>query len=86
MDPEGGMFFMRIEFDLHEFGGTPELEQDFASTAERFRMKFRASAAKRKKLAIFVSKEDHCLLELLWHWQAGDLKADIEMVISNHDI
>ena len=33
---------------------------------------------------MFVSKEDHCLLELLWQWQAGDLDADIAMVISNH--
>lgn len=87
MDPEGGMFFMRIEFDLPNLEEKlPELERDFASTAEQFQMNFRfASAAKRKKLAIFVSKEDHCLLELLWHWQAGDLKVDIEMVISNHE-
>ena len=37
-----------------------------------------------KRLAIFVSKEDHCLVELLWQWQAGDLDADIALVVSNH--
>ena len=38
-----------------------------------------------KKAAIFVSKELHCLLELLWEWQSGDLMADIALVISNHE-
>ncbi|HEY9577690.1 MAG TPA: formyltetrahydrofolate deformylase, partial [Pseudobacillus sp.] len=39
----------------------------------------------RKRTAIFVSKEPHCLLELLWEWQSGDLPTDIAMVISNHE-
>jgi formyltetrahydrofolate deformylase len=87
MDPEGGMFFIRIEFDL------PQLENklltfhnDFSKVAEKFNMDWQLSPVSHKKrLAIFVSKEDHCLLELLWHWRAGDLDADIAMVISNHD-
>jgi len=87
MDPEGGMFFIRIEFDL------PHLEQrldafraDFAKVADEFGMEWNLSlASKKKRFAIFVSKEDHCLLELLWHWRAGDLDADIAMVVSNHD-
>jgi formyltetrahydrofolate deformylase len=41
-------------------------------------------AKKRKRMAIFVSKEDHCLLELLWQWKSGALHADIDRVISNH--
>jgi formyltetrahydrofolate deformylase len=86
MDPEGGMFFIRIEFDLPELGSRiDQLKSDFEHVAERFRMDWRLTLASRKKrLAIFVSKEDHCLLELLWHWRAGDLDADIAMVISNH--
>ncbi len=86
MDPEGGMFFIRIEFDLNELTERlPQLEKDFAPVAERFSMEWRITPASRKKrLAILVSKEDHCLLELLWQWQAGDLYADIAMVISNH--
>lgn len=88
MDPEGGMFFMRIEFDLPDLDhGSPQLEQDFSEIAQAFEMDWRMEQAKRrKKLAIFVSKEDHCLLELLWQWQAGDLNADIAMVISNHNL
>ncbi|SEC06211.1 formyltetrahydrofolate deformylase [Paenibacillus sp. GP183] len=86
MDPEGGMFFIRIEFDLPELSSRiDQLKSDFEHVAERFHMDWRLTLASRKKrLAIFVSKEDHCLLELLWHWRAGDLDADIAMVISNH--
>ncbi len=88
MDPDGGMFFIRIEFDLPDLEQKlPDLEQRFQSIAAQFQMKYRFSvAARKKKLAIFVSKEDHCLLELLWQWQAGDLYADIELVVSNHTI
>ncbi|PYI52968.1 formyltetrahydrofolate deformylase [Paenibacillus flagellatus] len=87
MDPEGGLFFIRLEFDL------PELEQQLASlkrdfaetTAREFAMEWRVTQASRKqRLAVFVSKEDHCLLELLWQWKSGDLYADIAMVVSNH--
>ncbi|MCC3375532.1 formyltetrahydrofolate deformylase [Cohnella sp. REN36] len=87
MDPEGGMFFMRIEFDLQNLEqNLPSLQEDFTRVADRFEMRWSVYRASRKKrLAIFVSKEDHCLLELLWQWQAGDLEADIAMVISNHN-
>lgn len=87
MDPEGGMFFIRIEFDLFELDRRIEtLELDFSEVvAHKYVMSWSISQENRKKrLAIFVSKEDHCLLELLWQWQAGDLNADIAMVISNH--
>lgn len=86
MDPEGGLFFIRIEFDLPEIerkiGG---FRQDFAAVADKFQMDWNLNLASRKKrIAIFVSKEDHCLLELLWHWRSGDLDVEIAMVISNH--
>lgn len=86
-DPMGGMFFMRVEFDLPELQHkSAELEAEFAEIASRFQMEYRFSYAyKLKRMAIFVSKQEHCLLELLWQWQAGDLTADIAMVISNHD-
>ncbi|CAH1207599.1 Formyltetrahydrofolate deformylase [Paenibacillus allorhizoplanae] len=87
MDPEGGMFFIRIEFDLTELASRVEtLRADFSTVAEKFSMDWSlALASQKKRIAIFVSKEDHALLELLWHWRAGDLNADIAMVISNHN-
>lgn len=86
LDPEGGMFFIRIEFDFSDLDmGLSRLEEDFEAIAGKFAMSWRITRAnRRKRLAIFVSKEDHCLLELLWQWQAGELDADISMVISNH--
>lgn len=87
MNPAGGMFFMRVEFDLPELSqNLPALERDFQAVGDQFKMEWTINQVSRKKrLAIFVSKEDHCLVELLWHWQAGDLDADIAMVISNHN-
>ncbi|HZS94191.1 MAG TPA: formyltetrahydrofolate deformylase [Chloroflexota bacterium] len=83
--PEG-RFFMRIEFALPDLAErSPELEQDFQRIADRFAMEWRLTqAGRRKRLAIFVSKEEHCLLELLWQRRMGGLDADIAMVISNH--
>ncbi len=86
-DPEGGTFFMRTEFRLHglEEGG-PEFEAAFASeVAEPFGMEWRVHyAARRKRVAILVSRYDHCLAELLWRWRRGELYADIPLVVSNH--
>ncbi|WP_332633821.1 formyltetrahydrofolate deformylase [Halalkalibacter flavus] len=85
-DPSGGMFFMRVEFEM--------LDPDFDITMIRtafteiglsFEMDWRMElASRKKKMAIFVSKEDHCLLELLWRWRAGEIDVDIPLVISNH--
>jgi formyltetrahydrofolate deformylase len=86
-NPEGGTFFIRIEFecpDLKEKAS--RMEQEFAEIAERFSMDWNFTHVYHvKKAAIFVSKELHCLLELLWEWQNGDLMVDIALVISNHE-
>ncbi|WP_078430095.1 formyltetrahydrofolate deformylase [Alkalihalobacterium alkalinitrilicum] len=85
-DPEGGMFYMRIEFDLNDFDTAfPRIQSEFLPIAEDFSIEWRLESEKRiKKMAIFVSKEDHCLLELLWKWRSGELIVDIPLVISNH--
>jgi formyltetrahydrofolate deformylase len=87
MDPEGGLFFIRLEFDLPELAKREAgLRIAFRAVADPFRMKWELyRAARKKRLAIFVSKEDHCLRELLWQRQAGDLDAEFAMVVSNHD-
>jgi len=65
-----------------------ELERAFAAhVAEPFAMEWSiAYAADRKRMAILVSREDHCLLELLWRQRSGELDADIGLVVSNHRI
>jgi formyltetrahydrofolate deformylase len=81
-----GVLFMRTEFrmpDLETRGSL--LEHDFKAVAGRFGMDWRLSyVSRRKRLGVFVSRADHALLELLWQQTAGDLPADIVVVVSNH--
>jgi len=86
-DPAGGTFFMRMVFHIDGLDlGRAELEQAFtAQVAEPFAMEWSiAYAADRKRMAILVSREDHCLLDLLWRWRSGELDADVGLVLSNH--
>ncbi|UOE93503.1 formyltetrahydrofolate deformylase [Alkalihalobacillus sp. LMS39] len=85
-DPENGMFYMRVEFDLPNFDHSfLTIKKEFDPIAQTYEIEWRLASAKRmKRMAIFVSKEDHCLLELLWKWRAGELFVDIPLVISNH--
>jgi formyltetrahydrofolate deformylase len=78
--------FMRIEFRLQDLANVgPVLEQEFKPVAGRFGMQWRlAYASRRKRVGIFVSRAEHALLELLWQHRAGDLDADLVMVVSNH--
>jgi formyltetrahydrofolate deformylase len=88
-DPQGGTFFMRMAFHLDGLDlGRPELEHAFAAqVAEPFAMEWSiAYAADRKRMAILVSREDHCLLDLLWRWRSGELAADVGVVLSNHRV
>jgi formyltetrahydrofolate deformylase len=86
-DPEGGTFFMRMEFRLEGLQDRREkLERAFAErVGKSFRMAWRfAYASDRKRAALFASRDDHCLLDLLWRWRRGELDADIVAVLSNH--
>jgi formyltetrahydrofolate deformylase len=86
-DPEGGAFFMRTEFRLDGLEANAEdFERAFVEeVGEPFGMDWRMHyASRRKRMAILVSREDHCLAELLWRWGRGELYADIPLVVSNH--
>ncbi|WP_260471842.1 formyltetrahydrofolate deformylase [Bacillus sp. HMF5848] len=81
---EEGQFFWRLEF---EFGhdSLRKLTEEFSYIAKTASMKWTMKlSSERKRIALFVTKEDHCLLELLYEWQAGDLQADICAIVSNH--
>jgi formyltetrahydrofolate deformylase len=86
-DPEGGLFFMRLEFQTPHLDVPREvLERSFAaSVASRFEMDWRISyAADLKRVALLVSKYDHALLELLWRHEGGELPGLVTQVLSNH--
>jgi formyltetrahydrofolate deformylase len=83
----GGMFMQRTVFHLPGLASAREaLAGDFAQqVAEKFNMGFRLTeAAKPKRVAVMASKEDHCLLDLLWRNRRGDLNMAVVMVLSNH--
>ncbi|MBJ7569729.1 formyltetrahydrofolate deformylase [Bacillus halotolerans] len=86
-DPEGGRFFLRIDFDCEGIQEKKEkLQAAFSSIADTFDMTWSLTmASELKRVAIFVSKELHCLHELIWEWQTGNLMAEIAVVISNHE-
>ncbi len=87
--PSGGTFFMRLEFQTPYLDLTREaLEQAFAQVvAERFQMDWRISyAAPHKRVAILVSSQEHCLMELLWRWSRGELPCEVVLILSNHKV
>jgi formyltetrahydrofolate deformylase len=86
-DPVGGTFFMRLEFALERIEERQAaLEHEFTSeVAERFEMGWRLSReGDPKRLAVLVSRHDHCLLDLLWRWRRNDFDADVVQIVSNH--
>jgi formyltetrahydrofolate deformylase len=83
-DPEAGLFFMRVEwsldgFDLEAFRG------EFTPLAGRLSMNWRLElSADAPRVAILVSRQLHCLADLLHRHQTGELRCTIPLVISNH--
>ncbi|MDI7744226.1 formyltetrahydrofolate deformylase [Lysinibacillus fusiformis] len=86
-DPENGTFFIRLEYHCENLQAkSDEMEMAFTKIAEDYEMDYHFYYLnKRQRSAIYVSKELHCLLELLWEWQNGDLETDIAVVIGNHE-
>ncbi|BBZ02056.1 formyltetrahydrofolate deformylase [Mycolicibacterium chitae] len=83
----GGTFMQRTIFHMPGLAAArDELEREFAArVADQFAMDFRLTeAAKPKRVAILASREDHCLLDLLWRNRRGELDMSVAMVISNH--
>ncbi len=86
-DLETQRFFMRQEiladslpFDLAEF------HVQFSELASEFDMDWRISdSARKKRIVILVSKQDHCLNDLLHRWRSGELQVDVPCIISNHE-
>lgn len=85
-DAELGLFLMRVEWDLDGFAlSLPEIPARFEPIAQRLGMRWRlASSTLRPRLAIFVSRQTHCLVDLLHRYRAGELACEIPLVVSNH--
>jgi formyltetrahydrofolate deformylase len=85
-DSLAGMFFQRIRFDLSSLTTDRiSLEAAIREVAGRFTMAWRlAWGHERKRVAILVSRYDHCLYDLLLRHRAGELDCDIPLVLSKH--
>jgi formyltetrahydrofolate deformylase len=77
---------MRMVFEPAPASEREELQRRFArEVAEPLGMDHRfAESGERKRVAIMVSREDHCLSDLLWRWRSGELGAELVAVVSNH--
>lgn len=87
IDHEDDIFFMRVEWSLEKFTiAKADIAVHFAALAESRRMWWRLQfSGERKRLALLVSKESHCLYDLLSRHEAGELPADIVLILSNHE-
>ncbi len=86
-DPSGGRFFQRTVFHLAALSARIDALRHAldARLGKELGLEFRlVDASRRKRVAIFVSKADHCLLDLLWRQRRGELPMIIPMVVSNH--
>ena len=85
-DGDRGLFLTRVEWDVNGFKIAPsDFGREFAPIAKRFQMRWRLElSAVRPRMAIFVSKYDHCLADLLYRHENGELACEIPLIISNH--
>jgi formyltetrahydrofolate deformylase len=86
-DDVPGVYFMRLELQTASLDvDVAELRRRFADEVARpVALEWRLETGnERKKVAVLVSKHDHALMELLWEWRRGDLRADLDLVVSNH--
>jgi formyltetrahydrofolate deformylase len=85
-DAERNLFLMRVEWDLADFTiDMREFAKHFQPIADRFGMQWRvALSTHRPKVAVFVSRYDHCLVDLLYRQRSGELACEILLIISNH--
>ena len=86
-DPEEGVFLQRVEWELDGFAiPRDEIAAAFEPIARRFGMTWSLRFSDyTPRVAIFVSQLPHCMYDLLARWRMGEFRADIPIVISNHD-
>jgi formyltetrahydrofolate deformylase len=86
-DPDESAFFMRVEIARDTLPDDREaFERAFHAVAEPLQMTWRLEWGDRpKRMAILVSKQDHCLNDLMYRWRTRELRVELPLVISNHD-
>jgi len=85
-DAEGKLFLMRVEWDRTDYKlDHADFARQFAPVSDRFQMRWRLEEGDRPhRIAVFVSKYDHCLVDLLYRHRSGELACEIPLIVSNH--
>ena len=85
-DTETGNFFMRVAFNgASETANVEALRSEFAALASAMKMKWSMRGEdQRKRVAMLVSRFDHCLVDLLYRWRSGELPMEIVAIIANY--
>ena len=88
IDFDTGFFLSRVEWDLEGFAlGRMEIPRAFAPLAEPLEMEWRLQFSDEPlRVALFVSRLGHCLMDLLHRWRIGELRCEIVAIVSNHEI
>ncbi len=86
VDPEASIFFMRVEWEVTQFVlPKEEFGPRFNTLVEPLGMEWSLHYSSQvQRLAVLVSRQDHCLMDLLWRYRAGELQCEIPLLISNH--
>jgi len=87
-DADLNLFLTRVEWDLEDFKlEIPNFESAFKTVAEKYRMNWRLeTSAARSRMAILVSQHTHCLADLLYRHDSGELACEIPVILSNHEV
>jgi formyltetrahydrofolate deformylase len=87
IDPAENAFFMRLEWSLEKFTlEQEEIAARLTPMAKRHGMQWQLHfSSRRRRVALFVTKENHCLYDLLARHEAGELPVDIPLIVSNHE-
>jgi formyltetrahydrofolate deformylase len=85
-DFSSGLFLNRVEWQLDNFQlSRPELLAAWSDLADKLQATWQIHFSDQlPRLALWVSKQDHCLLDILWRWRSGELPCEIPLIISNH--
>jgi len=87
-DDEMKVFFMRIEWDLKNFRIPPlDFSRKFKKISQKFKMKYDLKFSwDIQNVAIFSGRQTHCLVDIIFRKKGGELKCNIPLIISNHEI
>ena len=84
-DSDSQQLFLRTSFSDGPASRVAELMTRFAPVAEQFDMRYSITGPRRPRIMVLVSKEGHCLNDLIFRWKSEDLGGDLVLVASNHD-